>query len=162
MFRCVFFKHMLPFIFAAFCGMAAYYYIAPIDVPPPQTGGVGSNFKQFRGSGSSGRPVGTAPGHLSTVPPTSDANIERLRITSKPQARYTETARQNQTEGSVRLRVTLLASGDVGAIIPIQELPNGLTEQAIDAARQITFEPKKVNGVPVSTTVTVDYSFEIY
>ncbi len=162
MIRSVFFMHLLPFVFAAFCGIAAYYYYAPIDVPAPQTGSVGKNFKHMRGSGSSGRTVGTGPGQLDSAPPASEGNVERLRIISKPQARYTEAARQNQTEGSVRLKVTLLASGDIGAIVPVRELPDGLTEQAIEAARRIKFEPKKVEGVPVSTTVTIDYTFTIY
>jgi outer membrane biosynthesis protein TonB len=37
-----------------------------------------------------------------------------------------------------------------------------LTEQAIAAARQIKFEPKKVNGSPVSVTMTFQYGFNIY
>ena len=75
---------------------------------------------------------------------------------------YTDAARVNETEGSVRLKVTLLANGQVGSIIPVTTLPHGLTEQAVAAARQIKFEPKKMDGIPVSTTVTIDYSFEIY
>ncbi|HBR58684.1 MAG TPA: hypothetical protein DEA22_14645 [Blastocatellia bacterium] len=60
------------------------------------------------------------------------------------------------------MRVTLLASGQIGSITPVTRLPYGLTEQAIAAARQIRFEPKMVNGVPISTTVTMEYSFTIY
>ena len=62
----------------------------------------------------------------------------------------------------VMLKIVLLASGQVGSITPIKGLPHGLTEQAIAAARQIRFEPKKINGVPVSTTVTFQYGFNIY
>ena len=39
---------------------------------------------------------------------------------------------------------------------------DGLTEMATPSARQIKFEPKKVNGVPQSISVTVEYSFVIY
>jgi hypothetical protein len=37
-----------------------------------------------------------------------------------------------------------------------------LTEQAIAAAKQLRFEPKKVNGIPQSTIITIDYGFNIY
>ena len=85
-----------------------------------------------------------------------------LRIISKPRATYTDAARTNAVTGSVLLKVTLLASGQVGSITPVKRLPHGLTEQAIAAARQIRFEPKKVNGVPVSSIITLDYGFTIY
>ena len=84
------------------------------------------------------------------------------RIISKPRPNYTEAARTNQVTGSVLLKVTLLASGQVGSVTPVRRLPHGLTEQAIAAAKQIRFEPKKVNGVPVPVTVTLDYGFTIY
>jgi TonB family protein len=60
------------------------------------------------------------------------------------------------------LKVTLLASGQVGSITPVTRLPHGLTEQAIAAARMLRFEPAKINGVPVAKTITIDYSFTIY
>ncbi|MBK9154304.1 MAG: TonB family protein [Chloracidobacterium sp.] len=87
---------------------------------------------------------------------------EGLMIIGKPRALYTDEARNANTAGSVRLKVTLLANGGVGSVIPIQKLPNGLTEQAIAAARQIVFLPRRVNGVPVSVTVTIDYTFSIH
>ena len=85
-----------------------------------------------------------------------------LKILAKPKALFTDTARTNQTQGTVRLKVTLLASGAVGSITPLNRLPDGLTEQAIAAARQIRFEPAKVNGVAVSKTVTIEYNFSLY
>lgn len=88
--------------------------------------------------------------------------IGKLQILSKPKAAYTDAARSNGIEGHVRLKVMLLASGQVGSIVPVSKLPYGLTEQAIAAARKIRFEPKKVDGVPVTTTVTFDYGFNIY
>lgn len=85
-----------------------------------------------------------------------------LMIIAKPQARYTDPARNAKIQGSVRVKVTLLASGGTGTVTPVNELPNGLTEQAIAAARRIVFLPKRVNGVPISVTVTIDYTFSIY
>ena len=65
-------------------------------------------------------------------------------------------------QGTVRLKVTLLASGQVGSITAVTRLPHGMTEQAIAAAKQIRFEPKKVNGVPISTIQTIEYTFSLY
>ena len=63
--------------------------------------------------------------------------------------------------GIVRLKVELLANGKVSTVTPLSTLPFGLTDEAIKAARQIKFEPKKVNGVPQNSTVTMEYSFSI-
>jgi TonB family protein len=65
-------------------------------------------------------------------------------------------------QGTVILRVTFLASGQVGSISPVKGLPNGLTEQAIAAARSIRFEPAKNNGVAQTVTKQVEYTFSIY
>src|SRR5689334_7772285 len=85
-----------------------------------------------------------------------------LKITAKPKAQYTDEARTHDIQGVVRLKIALLANGSVGSITPINELPFGLTEHAIAAARQIKFEPRRVNGVPQSSIVTFEYSFSIY
>jgi TonB family protein len=95
-------------------------------------------------------------------PPKVEAKTTPLQILSKPKATYTDAARTNNVQGSVRLKITLLASGAVGSITPVTRLPHGLTEQAIAAARQIRFKPKMINGVPQSVVVTFDYGFNIY
>jgi TonB family protein len=86
----------------------------------------------------------------------------KLQIISKPMARFTDNARRNETEGSVRLRVVFTASGQIGNIIPVSGLPDGLTEQAIIAARQIKFEPATRNNKPITETKIVEYKFTIY
>jgi len=85
-----------------------------------------------------------------------------LRILHKPAPQYTDEARANSTEGVVRLRVTFLASGDIGSVQPLNDLGDGLTEQAIAAARKLQFEPATLNGTPTSVTKTVEYTFSIY
>ena len=85
-----------------------------------------------------------------------------FRIVSKPRPLYTEKARRSQTQGSVRLKVPLLANGSVGDPIVVTALEDGLTDQAIAAARRIVFLPKKIKDVPVSVIVTVEYGFSIY
>ena len=121
--------------------------------------GSGSGYGSGVGNGNGG---GTGDGDDGGPPPDVPKVTTPLRIVSKPKATYTDAARTNNVQGSVRLKVTLLASGEVGSIVPVTRLPHGLTEQAIAAARLIKFEPAKVNGRPVSKTVTMDYGFNIY
>jgi TonB family protein len=96
----------------------------------------------------------------STAIARSDKNS--LNIISKPGAFYTDAARQNDTQGIVVLRVAFLASGEIGNISTVSGLPDGLTEQAIAAAKQIKFQPAAVEGKAVSVTKQVQYSFSIY
>lgn len=94
--------------------------------------------------------------------PAWEPRVEPLKILAKPPAAYTDAARLSFTRGKVALRVTFLASGEIGAVTPVTELPHGLTEQAIAAARGIRFEPARQNGQPVSVVKTVEYNFTIF
>jgi TonB family protein len=128
--------------------------------------GTGSGNGSGSGSGNgSGNGDGDGPGGGGSPPPPKPnltAVTQPLKILYKPKGTYTDEARTNNVQGTVRLKITLLASGQIGSITPVTRLPHGLTEQAIAAARQIKFEPAKVNGVPVSKIVTFDYGFNIY
>lgn len=131
-----------------------------------QGSGVGTGTGSGTGSGyGSGDGDGDGSGRGSGVgnPPAPPKGVTtNLNIISKPRPGYTDPARQNQVQGTVILRVTFLASGQIGSVSTVKGLPNGLTEKAIAAARQITFNPKKVNGIPIATTRNVEYSFTIY
>ena len=74
---------------------------------------------------------------------------------------YTEPARRNGVQGTVTLKVPLLANGSVGPITVVNGLPDGLTEMAIDAAKRIVFLPKRVDGKPVSVVIKLEYGFRI-
>ncbi len=152
-------SRLLPFVLGAFAGVGAFYLLTPFNVPAPPTTvpawSVGSGSSSFCKNRKFERLLDTSDFR-------SDKAEIPLRIISKPQAVYTDLARENGVEGSVRLKVTLRANGEVGEISVLRGLPDGLTEQAIAAARKIDFEPKKVNGVPTSRTVTIDYTFSIY
>jgi TonB family protein len=133
-----------------------------------------------QGSGTgTGRSIGTGGGvgdgtgiSMPSPPPPSGATrpcapvasgpTTLLRIMSKPAALYTDRARENQVQGTVRLRVTFHWSGRISGVTAVSGLGYGLTEQAIAAAKQITFEPQKKNGAAVTTIKTVEYNFTIY
>ena len=116
-----------------------------------------------RGYGSSS-PEGQGASNLPSG--TGEVNIplatRSVAIKLKPRATYTDEARASNVQGTVRLKVVLLASGNIGAVSVVKGLPAGLTEQAIEAARHIVFEPATVNGKPISKIVTFDYGFSIY
>lgn len=105
---------------------------------------------------------GNGGGEIKSSGSSKSANVRGVRILSKPRANYTQPARMNDIEGSVRLRITFLASGEIGDVIPITGLPYDLTEQAIAAARQIKFEPQTKDGIPVTVSKIVEYGFWIY
>jgi len=125
--------------------------------------GAGSGSGSGSGSGNGdGNGDGDGSGGRGGPPPVPAKVTKPLRITFQPKATYTDEARSQNVQGAVRLKITLLASGQIGSIVPVSRLPHGLTERAIAAARQIKFEPKTVNGVAVSVTVTREYTFTIY
>ena len=108
--------------------------------------GTGTGVAIGQGSGSTGART-ALPNEPARSVPTSDTTA--LRILSKPRAEYTEVARRNQIQGTVRLRVVFLSTGEIG-------------DQAINAARGIRFEPMRVKGEPRSTTKVIEYGFAIY
>ncbi|MGI8849149.1 MAG: energy transducer TonB [Pyrinomonadaceae bacterium] len=114
------------------------------------------------GAGDEGRRVATSPPPPPPKKPEPVGVTEGVKILAKPRANYTDQARQNQVQGTVTLRVTFSASGQIAGISPVSGLSYGLTEQAIAAARSIKFEPAKKNGVPYTVTKQVQYSFTIY
>lgn len=81
-------------------------------------------------------------------------------VTRAPDPVYTEEARLYSTSGKVALRVTLGAKGQVSEVKVLRGLSEGLTENAIDAACQISFTPARKDGRPVSQYVMIEYNFE--
>jgi TonB family protein len=79
----------------------------------------------------------------------------RAKIIRKSEPQYTEQAKKNHTSGFVLLQVVLKASGEIGEIKVIRDLPDGLTEECIKAAREIKFEPALKDGNAVSQYLRV-------
>lgn len=110
--------------------------------------------------GRSGNGTGSDAGQ--TNPQTPVLQTTSLKILSKPRPAYTEFARFYEITGTIRTRITFLASGEIGTIKPVTKLPFGLVNQAVIAARSIRFEPAMQDGQPVSVTKQVEYQFTIY
>jgi hypothetical protein len=54
------------------------------------------------------------------------------------------------------------SDGKVKYIVVLYGLPDGLTWQAVRAAKQIKFIPATVNGRPVSMFMQLEYNFNLY
>jgi TonB family protein len=93
---------------------------------------------------------------------TSKEVDQKVQILKKPTPSFSRDARRRMTRGYVILRAILAADETVKHIEIITGLPNGLSEKAIEAARQIKFKPAIKDGKPVSTWVEVEYGFYIY
>ncbi len=80
-------------------------------------------------------------------------------ITKKPDPGFTEAAREKDVSGVVSLAVVLCHTGRVTDVRVLRGLPEGLTEQAVNAARRVTFMPAEKDGRRVSTHAGFEYSF---
>jgi TonB family protein len=74
---------------------------------------------------------------------------------------YTPEARQAGINGVVTLQLNLDEQGRVTDTKTLAGLPNGLTEQAVAAAKNSTFSPATVNGKPAKGLGTITYNFKI-
>jgi TonB family protein len=125
---------------------------------PGDSGNMGSGSKGIGGGGRGGGSGGSACGQ-----PLKATEVEqRARVLFKPEPQYTEEARRNQTVGTVVLSAVFSSTGEVVQIRALRMLPNGLTERAIAAARQIRFEPAIKGGQPVSVFMQLEYNFNLY
>ncbi len=77
----------------------------------------------------------------------------KVTLISKPEPEYTKEARENKVEGSVILYLVLRSNREVSDIAVLKGLPHGLNEKAMEAARNIKFEPAIKDGHPVSQSL---------
>lgn len=123
-------------------------------LPTPPRGGEGA------GAGGSG---GRAQAPAEPAAPYRAAEVTRKAVLLyRPEPHYTEGARRDNVTGVVRLRAVLSSSGKVERIGVVKTLPEGLTEQAVRAARHILFFPAVKEGRRVSQWVVIEYNFNIY
>jgi TonB family protein len=73
--------------------------------------------------------------------PAGVGHIGKPELLQVKKPEYTEAARNKKVEGDVRLMVVFLSNGKIGHIDVIEELPEGLTEKAIDVAKTMKFKP---------------------
>lgn len=86
-----------------------------------------------------------------------------LNIIKIPKPKYP--VQENGTicvTGTVRVRVQFLASGKIGEVKAVSTLGYGLTENAIEAAKEIKFEPAVKYGKAVTVVKVIPFNFTIY
>ncbi|MFY9622402.1 MAG: energy transducer TonB [Pyrinomonadaceae bacterium] len=125
---------------------------------PGEGGNTGGGPRREGGGGPGGGGGGTDYNRIFRSSEVSS----RARVLSKPEPSYTESARKNQITGTVVLRAVFSSSGSVTNISTIRGLPDGLTERAIAAAKQIKFVPAQKDGHPVSMWMQLEYNFNLY
>lgn len=106
------------------------------------------------------KPKPAAESPVSTA--TNKAVSTPLQILSKPKPGYTNLARIMNTSGAVRVKVTFGANAQVKSVLVLNYLPFGLTQNAVKAAKQLTFTPATFNGAPTNLIKIVEYNFSLY
>lgn len=86
---------------------------------------------------------------------------KKLVLKSKPYAEYTYDACKKGVVGFVLLKAVFRATGKIEDIEVIEGLPEGLTESAIRAAREIKFKPAIKDGHTVSVWMYLEYNFNL-
>lgn len=122
---------------------------------PGNDGNTGGGVNRIGGS------LPTGPGNQSGVPQMATARL-RPTILYREKAKYSEEARENRVQGSVVLLATFTASGQITDIRVLRGQPYGLTEEAIQVAKRIRFQPAIENGVPVTVRAQLEYNFSLY
>jgi TonB family protein len=134
-------------------------------IGPGEGGGLGPGRGGNIGGGDfnagGGGPGGGGGGGYDRIFTGKDVTT-KARLISKPEPQYTEEARKNQITGTVVLKCVFSSNGTVTNIRTVSGLPNGLTERAIAAARQIKFQPATKDGHQVSMWMQLEYNFNLY
>lgn len=90
-----------------------------------------------------------------------DETIEPPVRLSGPQPVYTEAARKEGIEATVRLRAIIDEEGRVKSLEALQEASHGLTEAAMDAIREWRFQPATLEGEPVAVFYELTVNFRL-
>lgn len=124
-------------------------------------GGMGPGNGRGLGPGSGFNTGGGGPslGGGSGAPATSVD--QKPILLNRPEPRFTEDARKNKIQGIVRVRVLIGADGTVKQVRILRGLPDGLDEQAIQAAYQMRFKAAMKSGQPVAFWQNVDIEFNL-
>jgi TonB family protein len=85
----------------------------------------------------------------------------KAEIKARPDPSYTREARRVGVQGVVVLKALLKPDGKIDRVRVVQDLPFGLTENAIRAACEIKFKPAVKAGKEVPQWVTLQYVFRL-
>jgi TonB family protein len=113
-----------------------------------------------------GRGVGSGSGHA-----TADDEVREVftqsEVTKKAEILFRmdpdyPPSGSDNVGWEVRLRVVLCPRGYVSNIEVLSKAPDGFTEKAIEAAREMRFIPAEKDGKRVAQYAVVEYSHHVY
>jgi len=136
--------------------------LATLDETDPTVNRFLSSFRLRR---SQDRTTPIEAQSFETVPDevfTGNEVTRKATVVWKPEPTYTEQARAHQVVGTVVLKAVFAANGYVTNIIATRELKDGMTEAAIEAARNIRFFPAEKDGKHVSQWMALEYNFNLF
>jgi TonB family protein len=88
-------------------------------------------------------------------------DVQHPRKIESPPPPYTKIAKEEGLQGIVILQALIDDQGRVAEIEVVKGLPLGLTEEAIEALRQWTFEPATLDGEPVAVFYNLTFNFRL-
>jgi len=94
----------------------------------------------------------------SALPDTVDSRPVAL---NRPKPNYTEDARRNRVEGTIKASALVDPGGFVNEVRLLSHLPDGLDQEAKRAIQEMRFRPGKRNGLPVAAWVTLEVEFNL-
>jgi TonB family protein len=101
--------------------------------------------------------IQTRLGRTLKVTGTEDAP----KILRRADPTYPDTARQNHVQGLVKMNVLISANGDVVDVAIVEGLSDGLSEAAVQAARQWKFAPTIRDGAAIPVLFEVSINFKL-
>jgi protein TonB len=87
-------------------------------------------------------------------------NVQQANRLTEVLPVYPPEAKQNGIQGMVRLEITIDKDGRVSELKALSG-PAELIQSAIDAVKQWTYRPTRLNGEPVSVMTTVDVNYSL-
>lgn len=93
--------------------------------------------------------------------PAKVVEIPRPNIRGMYLPLYTTKAREKKLEGKVVLSALFARDGKIKELAVEQKLGSGLDESALEAAKQLTFDPPIVDGHPIDVRMQIIYFFTL-
>lgn len=82
-----------------------------------------------------------------------------LKIIEQPRPELPASYRTLDAQGTQAVSVEFLETGDIGDVTPLNNLPGGLTERAVTAARKIKFTPEMKDGRAITVVKNIQYYY---
>jgi hypothetical protein len=83
-----------------------------------------------------------------------------LVILRQPLTIFSPETKAEEKTGTIKLKITFLASGKIGGVTAYSDLPEEMVDQTLKSVRKIKFLPAEIDGKKVDSAYTVRYVFQ--